>query len=66
MRGVSEVQQCLGLQDDRGPYIVPVVPCSACEIARRGWERRAVAGCGVPPVAAVVPVFPAGIHRRDV
>ena len=47
-----------------GPSLVPVARCSACEIAWHRWEQHVVAVCGVLPVAAIAPVFPAGACRH--
>ena len=43
----------------RGSSIVPVAPYSSGDIAWRSWEQQVVAVCGVVPVAAIVPIFPA-------
>ena len=49
-----------------GPSIMPVAPYCAREISRHIWEQPVVALCGVVPVTAVVPMFPAGAYRRNV
>ena len=43
-------------------WVVPVARYTACEIVWHGWEQQVTAACGVVPVAAIVPVFPAIVH----
>ena len=47
----------------RGPSRVPFARYSACEIVGHIWEQPVVAVCRVVPVAAIVPVIPAGTYR---
>ena len=46
-------------------FVVPVACYSAREIAWRRWEQSVVVLCGVAPIAAVSPVFQAGIYWRN-
>ena len=45
---------------------MPVARYSACEVAWHRWEKPVlvVAVCGVVPVAAILPVFPARTNRH--
>ena len=45
-----------------GLPIVPIARYSARQIVRHRWEQPVVAACGTVPVAATVPIFPAGTY----